>query len=120
MTSDNQWERITEGLGTEADPFWQHVDNPNAVSHDGGKTYYLIDEPTESSGSPRLYTPEARPVPHKDYPTSLEQAVFTALGTASVAWDENHVFDDVLARQAGEDLITWINEHYEMKEFKRA
>lgn len=121
MTSD--WEKITEGLGTDEDPFWQHVDNPNAISHDGGTTYYLIDEPTEGNGSPRIYTPQDRPVPHRDYPTRLEQAVFMALGTASVAWEDmsgTGVFNETLARQAGEDLVAWINEHYEKKEITRA
>jgi hypothetical protein len=60
----------------------------------------------------------------RDYrPESLEEAVFVALGTASVAWESMEgtgVFNDALARSAGEDLIQWINSNYDKKEHTRA
>lgn len=39
---------------------------------------------------------------------SLEQAVFEAVGAASVAWDENRVFDEQFAHQIAYDLLDTI------------
>ncbi|MFF1444164.1 hypothetical protein [Streptomyces sp. NPDC058295] len=39
----SEWlDRHAEGLTTS--PLWQSVRNPEAFSHDGGKTYYLLSE----------------------------------------------------------------------------
>lgn len=118
MTS-SEWERVTEGLGSEEDPFWQHASNPHAISHDGGETYYLITEPSLGDGSPRMYRPEERPVPVYGEPQSLEEAVFTALGAASTCWESlegTGIFESDRAKQIGDDLVAWINEHYTSKE----
>jgi hypothetical protein len=60
----------------------------------------------------------------RDYhPDSLESAVYMALGTASVAWESMEgtgVFNDALARAAGEDLINYINSNYDKKEHASA
>lgn len=114
-----EWEAITEGLGTTEEPYWWHVDNHNAISHDGGKTYYMIDEPLEGDGAPRIYSTIQRPVVHRDYPKDLEQAVTFAVGHGSVCWtpmDGTGVFDDVEARRAVDALVEWVNEHYTKKE----
>lgn len=121
MTSETpEWERITEGLGTEEHPYWQNTFNDYAVSDDGGKTYYLLNEPLGPDGAPRIYSVEERPVPDKHYPVDLEQAVAMAVGTGSVCWDEDRVFDDVLAKKACDDLVKWVNANYDKKENPRA
>ena len=111
-----EWERVTSGIGSIPDPLWQHVDNANAWSLDGGETHYYIDEPLTSSGAPNVYCTECFPVRRDHTPKTLEEAVFQAIGAGSVAWDENGVFDEQFATRTGNDLVAWINEHYETKE----
>jgi hypothetical protein len=116
---NSAWEQISDGIGTEEEPYWWHVDNHNAISHDGGLTYYMIDEPLEGNGAPRIYSTLLRPVVHRDVPKNLREAVQIAVGAASSCWENLRgagVFDSERALQVSEDLLTWINEHYEQKE----
>lgn len=48
----------------------------------------------------------------------LEQAVFEALGAASVCWDGNRlgVFQSDKAREIGLELVAWIENRYERKQ----
>jgi hypothetical protein len=117
MTSE--WEQITDGLGTEQAPYWVNTFNDNAISYDGGETYFLMNEPLQPDGSPTMYGVESRPVPDKEDPLSLEQAVAIAVGTGSVCWESmagTGVFDDALAKKACDDLVKWVNENYDKKE----
>lgn len=65
MTS-SAWEKITDGIGTEADPIWWHKANPQAVSLDEGESYYLMTDSLLSDGSPPIYQTRLRPVPPPD------------------------------------------------------
>lgn len=115
----SDWERIEDGIGTTEEPYWWHVDNWNAISHDGGETYYMLDEPLGVDGNPRVYRTDQRPVKHRDYPKTLEQAAQYAAGHASMAWEDlTHagVFQEDIARQAADDLVKWVNDHYTKKE----
>lgn len=52
-----EWEDRTEMSGT---PWWQNVRDGRAHSHDGGRTYWLVDDPRHGdseSGKP-VYTSE--------------------------------------------------------------
>lgn len=49
--------------------------------------------------------------PEHDGSLSLRAAVFQALGAASVCWDENGVFEDVLATQIGDKLVAFIEQY---------
>lgn len=121
MTSE--WEQVTDGIGTEQVPYWVNTFNDYAISYDGGETYYLMNEPLQPNGAPTRYRTEHRPVPDKDYPLSLEQAVAFAVGRGSVAWesmDGTGVFNDKMAREACDDLVAWINENYDKKEHTSA
>ena len=49
-------------------------------------------------------------------PTDLPDAVFQALGAASVCWtDEERVFDSTRAKQIGDELLAWIDKHYQKR-----
>lgn len=51
-------------------------------------------------------------------PQDLESVVFTALGAASVCWDGMEgtgEFQSGRAKEIGDDVINWINEHYDKK-----
>lgn len=117
MTSDNpEWEKIEDGIGTPEEPVWWFRDNWNAVSHDGGETYYMLTEPLENSGEPTIYRTADRPVPSKDYPADLRQAAIYAVGLGSVSWGEDGIFDEQIAMQAVNDLVDWVETHYEKKD----
>lgn len=121
MTSETpeEWEKITDGLGTEQEPYWWYKENSNAISHDGGKTYYLLNDPMGADGKLPVYETALRPVPPAHYPKDLSQAVYQAVGAGSTCWESMEgtgVFDEARARETAEDLITWVNEHYTPKE----
>lgn len=54
-SNPEEWEKVTEGIGTIPDPLWQHRDDPNIWSIDGGKTFYSISEVVGVNGAPRIY-----------------------------------------------------------------
>lgn len=119
MSDGSTWLKVEEGLGTPAEPMWWHRENDQAVSLDGGRTYYLMNEPVTPSGAPVIYDVNQRPVPPKDYPASLEQAAGYAVGRGSVCWESmsgTGVFQEDEARAAVDDLVSWVNENYTKKE----
>lgn len=64
-----------------------------------------------------LNEPE-KPEPILDRAEDLEQAVFTAIGAASMCWGEipKGVFDSTRAKQIGEELCEWIRASWMLKE----
>ena len=51
-------------------------------------------------------------------PEDLNQAVFMSIGAASVCWESmsgTGVFDDQRARQVGEELVAYIEDHFNPK-----
>jgi len=54
LTDDpDEWNPIVEGmLASGQGPLWQSSRNPEAFSHDGGKTYYLLSEKEKDWNNP--------------------------------------------------------------------
>lgn len=48
--------------------------------------------------------------------SELQTRVFESLGTASVCWDDDGIFEGYRAKQVGDELVSWIEENYELKE----
>lgn len=117
MTSERpEWEKIEDGIASLEEPQWWFRDNWDAVSHDGGETYYLLTDPMDDHGNLPVYKTAEKPPPSKDYPQDLQQAAAMAVGRGSTSWHQDGVFDEANAQEAVNDLVNWVNTHYEKKD----
>lgn len=57
LTNDpDEWIKITDGIASDDDPLWQSRRQSTCFSHDGGKTYYDIEEPKVDIDQPQYHT----------------------------------------------------------------